>query len=277
MSRLKNIVGQTFGLLTVVKRHPQNNSAGHTQWVCSCECGNTTVVTGVNLKAGHSKSCGCLKHRPAHNSLDLVGKRFGRLVVLPSGHEVKGKRKVKYWNCQCDCGNTTPVTTGKLRSGHTISCGCWNKEQASRIAMTYLIGRKTLAANGTLPPRIKKGGYVKVHDRHHHRADKAGFVFEHIKVMEQTLGREMLPNEYVHHKNGINNDNRPENLELWVTGQPFGQRVNDRGKFYVEFILTHLGLALKDVTLNELTKLSYAIDDMIFKKLMEIDSETRAN
>lgn len=276
MSRLKNIVGQTFGLLTVVKRHSQNNSAGHTQWVCSCECGNTTVATGTNLKSGSTKSCGCLKHKPAHNRLDLVGERFGRLVVLPDGHEVRGKRNVKYWNCQCDCGNTTSVTTGKLRSGHTISCGCWSKEQSSRIAMAYLVGKRSLAPNGTLPPRIKKGGYVKIHDRYHHRADKAGFVFEHIKVMERHLGRKMLPNEYVHHKNGVNNDNRIENLELWVTGQPFGQRINDRGKFYVEFLLSYPTLAVKDVTLTELTKLSYMIENEIFNRT-ELENEVRTN
>ena len=57
--------------------------------------------------------------------------------------------------------------------------------------------------------------------------DKHGRVREHRYVMEQSLGRALLPGENVHHKNGVRDDNRPENLELWVTMQPAGQRPED--------------------------------------------------
>ena len=52
-------------------------------------------------------------------------------------------------------------------------------------------------------------------------------VAEHRIIMEQILGRELLPGENVHHINGIKTDNRPENRELWVTSQPTGQRPED--------------------------------------------------
>ena len=52
--------------------------------------------------------------------------------------------------------------------------------------------------------------------------------------MEEILGRPLQPVENVHHRNGVRNDNRPENLELWVTPQPQGQRVADLVRFVVE-------------------------------------------
>lgn len=60
---------------------------------------------------------------------NLVGKRFGRLVVVSEGSRSNtGKRR---WNCQCDCGNHIDNVLGdSLKRGRTKSCGCFRKEVA---------------------------------------------------------------------------------------------------------------------------------------------------
>ena len=57
---LKNLLGQRFGTLTVVKRMG-SNAQHEAMWECQCDCGNTIIVSGHHLRDGHTKSCGCQK------------------------------------------------------------------------------------------------------------------------------------------------------------------------------------------------------------------------
>lgn len=70
---------------------------------------------------------------------------------------------------------------------------------------------------------------------------KNGYILEHRKVMQDFLGRALLPFETVHHINGIRDDNRIENLELWVSHQPAGQRVDELIKWAKEILSIYEG------------------------------------
>jgi len=85
-------------------------------------------------------------------------------------------------------------------------------------------------------PFLDKNGYVLLYMPDHPNASVNGQYAEHRVVMEQTLGRLLAKGENVHHKNGVKNDNRPENLELWSTVQPRGQRVEDKVKYAIELL-----------------------------------------
>ena len=81
---------------------------------------------------------------------------------------------------------------------------------------------KAAAGEGSLDPR----GYrvITINGQRY---------LEHRWVMEQQLGRPLWPDEEVHHKNRVRDDNEPSNLELWATPQPRGGRVEDLVAFYV--------------------------------------------
>src|SRR5699024_11160107 len=70
----------------------------------------------------------------------------------------------------------------------------------------------------------------------HPNAKGAGYIMEHRLIMSEMLGRQLRKGENVHHINGKRCDNRPENLELWNTTQPSGQREEDKIKWAKEIL-----------------------------------------
>jgi len=63
-------------------------------------------------------------------AINLIGHKYGRLTVIEEGDRLRvSRRKVlRRWVCVCDCGNTSILSTGNIRSGNSKSCGCLNLE-----------------------------------------------------------------------------------------------------------------------------------------------------
>lgn len=109
-----DLTGKHFGYWEVI------SYAGNSRWNCKCNnCGNTKEVLTSSLVSGASKSCGC---RTEYAHEDLTGKKFNMLTVDSYSHHSNDGNY--YWNCTCDCGNTTIASTKALKSGSKKSCTC---------------------------------------------------------------------------------------------------------------------------------------------------------
>lgn len=67
MDRSKDVAGDTFSRLTVIER-TANNSRGEAKWLCRCSCGTFVTAVGHHLRAGLTKSCGCLNREAVSNA-----------------------------------------------------------------------------------------------------------------------------------------------------------------------------------------------------------------
>lgn len=164
---------------------------------------------------------------------DLTGQRFGRLIVdqisirrgpmRPRDGSGYNTRHQTYWLCVCDCGNIKRAMGRDLTRGMTKSCGCLHSETS----------RATGSRRGPDRPQWKHGlnssGYSQTW------VDGKNLLVHRV-VMEEVLGRPLLPDETVHHINGIRTDNRPENLELWSSRHPKGQRVEDKVAWAIDLL-----------------------------------------
>lgn len=77
--------------------------------------------------------------KPTHPSfIDLEGKVFGRLKVISYAGRHPGPGYEKLWNCVCECGTCKPKVFGSaLRSGGTVSCGCYRNERIREANTTH--------------------------------------------------------------------------------------------------------------------------------------------
>ena len=127
MRQREDLTGKRFGRLVVLKKgedYVSPKGEKKARWICQCDCGNVVLRSSNLLKKGESLSCGCYRKDALREikTIDLVGKKFGRLVVTRK--DTDSHKKGTFWICQCDCGNVVSVSAGALKSDNTKSCGC---------------------------------------------------------------------------------------------------------------------------------------------------------
>ncbi|MCK2000072.1 hypothetical protein MZM54_01570 [[Brevibacterium] frigoritolerans] len=87
-SNFEDLTGKVFGKLTVKNEAPRNGKK-YIQWICKCECGEETVVSGSQLRDGRTKSCGCLRnvqHRLGENREEAILRKLYAGVIHRRKH-----------------------------------------------------------------------------------------------------------------------------------------------------------------------------------------------
>lgn len=113
----KDLTNYKFERLTVIKQvedHIDINSKHKSQWLCQCDCGNTVIVTGRNLKSGHTKSCGCLKIELTKTK----NKKYNKYIIIDDIVYI-------YFNA---CEEYTCINLDKWENIPFIKQLCWCKD-----------------------------------------------------------------------------------------------------------------------------------------------------
>lgn len=163
-------------------------------------------------KQKHQKYCTYFCNKKASNIREYKARKIDREKRRKYREEENRRRKFKY--------HSDPIY------------------RAKRLGKDYAryLKAKSLQKKRSEVPKKTRFGYMEVYIRNHPNARSDGYVFQHILVMSSFLDRAISPEERIHHKNGIRDDNRIENLELWTHSHPPGQRVEDKLKWAKEIL-----------------------------------------
>lgn len=154
----KNLLGQTFGELTVVAQEP-NMPGESLRWRCRCCCGGECVVSGTRLMTGKKTHCGC-RTRKDFTKKDIAGNKYGMLTALYD----TGKRDKKgciIWHSKCECGNEIDISYNTLVYGDVVSCGC-RKRQTGREFQKYQVHVADTSVDIIKSEKLKKNNKTGV-------------------------------------------------------------------------------------------------------------------
>ena len=216
---------------------PINYGNGKTN-TCSKECSKN------RRKLLHQLNTPCQITNCNETSAAITG-RYAGLCPTHAWRKKNGKDLygfIKKWKNRHECSYPTCH-----RTVHSMAfCGTHYDMARKGEELRDLAGsreemrKKHFFKNRPIGSRSKtRDGYIRV-------STESGWRMEHIVVMEQYIGRPLLPHESVHHMNGCKEDNKITNLELWSKSQPSGQRVKDKLNWAREIISLYQDLPLFD-------------------------------
>lgn len=136
----KNLVGQKFGLLTVLEKGESKNYKVYWKCQCSCEEKNIVFIPTDKLLSGHTKSCGCLTRN------NLLGQQFGKLTVIEKTDK-KANDGCIIWKCKCSCKseNVIEVSSTYLTQGRVFHCGCESSNSLGELIIKNLLEQNNIS------------------------------------------------------------------------------------------------------------------------------------
>ena len=125
---------------------------------------------------------------------------------------------------------------GSVHSQKCTVAGCDHRQYAKGLCKGHNVaksrGRELVPLRKRRPYLVPllnpRTGYEEIYVPNLRGSGRGRRIHYHRYVMELHLGRPLVEKENVHHINGVRDDNRVENLELWSSSQPSGQRVSDK-------------------------------------------------
>lgn len=232
---------------------------------------------GLACRSAHrfSKGIPAERRTPLNFTCRECGKVFSMMKNFVAAYHKKYGRDP--WYCSRQCSGAGRRKTSE--SGNTfvcLSCGKENPKRRKPGGRLYEQQKycnhncKVDAQRKKALHKFENGGYKKHTKRHGYvwlnvpelARGKNGqrHIMEHRYVMSKRLGRDLRPEETVHHINGIRADNRDENLELFSSRHGPGQRVVDKVQFAIEILTLYPEFAA--AAGYELRPISHLSDDL---------------